>query len=155
MAFFPETVTFQTLTLAYNLDTIIRISIPRITQNYLTTQLITMLIGISIVLIFTMLFNIKFNAGVKAVILEDNNMLYYSIINQESASKMTLDFSNVSSKVQRFAILKDNAICQEREIRSDEDINNYEVDMEDLSSGKYSVKITTDENIHVVEEIFV
>ena len=114
-----------------------------------------MLIGISIVLIFTMLFNVKFNAGVDALVLEDDNMLYYSIINQNEKSKMTLDFSNVSAKVQRFAILKEDTICKESIILSNEDINNYEIEMEPLEAGKYTMKITTSDNIDMIEEIVV
>jgi len=112
-----------------------------------------MLIGISIVLIFIMFFNVKFNAEVDTVYLEDNNLLYYSIKNQSDLSKLTLDFSNVSSKVQRFALLKEDKVCKESIILSDEDINNYEIEMERLVAGKYTMKITTAENIDMTEEI--
>ena len=100
-----------------------------------------------------MLFNVKFNAEVDIVLLEDNNLLYYSIINQSELSKLTLDFSNVSSKVQRFALLKEDTICKESVIPSDEDINNYEIEMDRLAAGKYTMKITTSDNIDMSEEI--
>ena len=100
-----------------------------------------------------MLFNVKFNAEVDIVLLEDNNLLYYSIINQSELSKLTLDFSNVSSKVQRFALLKEDTICKESVILSDEDINNYEIEMDRLVAGKYTMKITTSNNIDMSEEI--
>lgn len=112
-----------------------------------------MLIGISIVLVFTMLFNVKFNAEVDTVLLEDNDLLYYSFQNQRNLSKLTLDFSNVSAKVQRFALLKEDTICKESVILSDEDINNYEIEMDRLVAGKYTMKITTADNIDMTEEI--
>ena len=112
-----------------------------------------MLIGISIVLVFTMLFNLKFNAEVDTLLLADNNLLYYKFNNQSDLSKLTLDFSNVSSKVQRFALLKEDKICKESVILSDEDINNYEIEMEKLVAGTYTMKITTTDNIDLTEEI--
>lgn len=100
-----------------------------------------------------MFFNVKFHAEVDTILLEDNNLLFYKINNQNDSSKMTLDFSNVSSKVQRFALLKEDKVCKESIILSDEDINNYEIEMERLVAGKYTMKITTDENIDITEEI--
>jgi len=100
-----------------------------------------------------MLFNVKFTAEVDKLYLEDNNLLYYSINNQSNLSKLTLDFSNVSSKVQRFALLKEDTICKESVILSDEDINNYEIEMDRLVAGKYTMKITTEDNIDMSEEI--
>ena len=112
-----------------------------------------MLIAISIVLIFTMLFNVKFNAGVTAVLLEDDNMLYYAIDNKNNSSKLTLDFSNVSPKVQRFVLLKEDTVCKEAEILSGEDLNNFELEMDQLEKGKYTFRITTEDNIQMMEEI--
>jgi len=140
--------------MAYILVVFRRLYSPNFLQKvFYTIHLNTMLIGISIVLVFTMLFNVKFNADVDRVMLEDNNMLYYSFQNKNQCSKLTLDFSNVSSKVQRFALLKEDTICKESVILSDEDINNYELEMEQLVAGKYTMKITTADNIHVTKEI--
>ena len=100
-----------------------------------------------------MLFNVKFTAEVDTLYLEDNNMLYYKINNHSDLSKLTLDFSNVSSKVQRFALLKEDTICKESVILSNEDINNYEIEMDRLVAGKYTMKITTSDNIDMTEEI--
>ncbi len=100
-----------------------------------------------------MLFNVKFNAEVNTILMDDNDMLYYSINNKNGLSRLTLDFSNVSAKVQRFALLKEDKICKESVILSDEDINNYEIEMETLTAGKYTMKITTEDNLNLMEEI--
>lgn len=102
-----------------------------------------------------MLFNVKFNAGGHPLILEDNNVLYYSIIDKDATSKMKLDFSNISPKVERFTLLKEDTVCKESVVDSDEDMNNFEIEMDKLSKGIYKVKITTENNQQMMEEICV
>lgn len=112
-----------------------------------------MLVTISVLLIFAMLFNVKFHAGVKTIVFDDEGLIYYSCFHNQKQSILKLDFSNVSSKVQRFALLKENVIWNEREIHPNEDINNYEVSFNKLEFGKYTLKLTTEENIDLIEEI--
>lgn len=112
-----------------------------------------MLIGISVLLIFTMLFNVKFHKGVNAVFLDDNALVYYSFSRSENQSKMTLDFSNVSANVKRFSLQRDKTIYKESTIGDSADINNIEIDMGNLESGRYMMKLTTDKNLDMIEEI--
>lgn len=86
--------------------------------------------------------------------LEDNNLLFYSIDNTEHSSKMTLDFSNISPKVQRFALIKEDKVYNDCEVDYKEDINNFEIEMDKLMKGTYKVKITT-ANQQMMEEICV
>ena len=112
-----------------------------------------MLVAISVLLIFSMLFNVKFHAGVKTIQFDDEGLLYYSCSHNPEHTILSLDLSNFASKVQRFTLLHENVICKERDINATEDINNYEISINKINGGRYTLKLTTEENIDLIEEI--
>ena len=100
-----------------------------------------------------MLFNVKFHAGVNTLLLEDNNLLYYSFDHRDHQRKLTLDFSNLTAKVQSFALLREDLVYKEKEIAEEQDINHCEVEVGDLELGKYMMRITTIDSQEMTEEI--